>query len=81
MIGARQLRADRRADGVVALHFVRDSGGRVTGFESRDEGGTRRVPRVARILYLHAMIGKPPRCILMHLTTDGLITDFDVVVH
>ena len=60
---------------------MRDSGRWVTGFESRDEGGTRRVPRVARILHLHAMIGKPPRCILMHRTSDGLIPDFDVVVH
>ncbi len=151
-----------RTDGVVALHFLRDGGGRVTGFEVRDEGGTRRVPRigpittsiaavpdpdrqrtsrfdafvrslaagkaadqaallapgalrqfsgnaapelagvtavrylgeedvsgrgiarhgapVARIVYLNATVGKNPRCILIHLTSEGLITDYDVVV-
>ncbi len=151
-----------RTDGAVSLHFLRDSGGRVIGFDARDDGGTRPVPRigpiatsivaasdpdrqrtsrfdaflrslaagkaadqsallapgalrqfsgqaapelvgvtatryrgeedvsgrgierhggrVVRIVYLNAMIGRSPRCILIHLTSEGLITDYDVVV-
>ena len=151
-----------RVDGVVTIHFLRDSAGKVTGFESRDEGGTRRIPRVgpiattitptadpdrkrtatfdallramaagkaadhramlapgalrqfsgqvvpdlvgvsavrylgeedvsgrgierhggrvARIVYLGVMIAKNSRVVLVHLTGEGLVTDYDVVV-
>jgi hypothetical protein len=35
---------------------------------------------VARIVYVTATIGDKPRCILIHLTSEGLITDIDIVV-
>lgn len=151
-----------RTDGAVQLQFVRDAAGRVTGFDARDEWGTRRVPRigaiatamvsaadpdrrrtarfvallrsmaagragdhavlfapgalrqystnaipelrglgamsyvgeddvsgrgierhggqVARIVYLKALAGTAPRYVMVHLTSEGLVTDFDVVV-
>ncbi len=151
-----------KADGSVTIRFLRDSSGAPTGYESRDIGGRRTVPRVgpfattftpksdpdarrtarieaalrsmaagtvgtqgalfapgalrnysggplgdlagistirylgeesvsgrgiqrhegtvARIVYVTATIGGKPRCILMHLTSEGLITDIDVVI-
>ncbi len=150
------------ADGSVTIRFLRDSAGAPIGYESRDLGGRRRIPRVGpfataftarrdpdakrtarfetvlramavgtvstqsallapgalrnysdgpvgdlvgisnvrflgeesvsgrgierhqgtvtRIVYLTATLGNNPRCILIHLTSEGLITDIDVVV-
>ena len=50
-----------RVDGVVAMQFVRESGGRVTGVDLRDEGGARRVPRVGPIATAIVIAADPDR--------------------
>jgi hypothetical protein len=35
--------------------------------------------KVSRIVYYKVVTDKPDQCILVHLTADGLITDFDIV--
>ena len=48
-----------KADGSVTIRFLRDSAGTLTGFESRDIGGRRRVPRVGPVATRFALRRDP----------------------
>ena len=58
--------------GVVNVSYVAEE-------DVSDRGLNRHDGAVAKIVYVKAMIRGQPRYVLVHITRDGVITDYDVV--